>query len=197
LILHFVKITGPLVFLSPTEAFMTKMKLAVIVGLFAASPFVLWQAWRFVGVALRPGERSLVRAVIPVSYLLFAAGAALAWFVVIPKGMEFLMSFSSESLRPMLSVSECLEFALWLALGMGVLFQLPIVIVALVSWGVVDYGTLARHRRHAFLAILVVSAIVTPGPDVFSQMMLGLPTYALFEASLLVSRFIRAGRKID
>jgi sec-independent protein translocase protein TatC len=192
LILSFVKITGPLVFLAPTEAFTAKIKLAMILGVFVSAPVILWQAWQFVGVALRPGERHWVRAMLPVSYFLFAAGAALAWFVVIPKGLLFLMSFASEALRPALSISACLEFALWLSLGMGVLFQLPIVIVALVSWGVVEYDALARHRRHAFLAILIAAAVITPGPDVFSQMMLGLPTYGLFEMSLLVSRFIRS-----
>lgn len=190
LIVQMTRVTGPLVFLSPTEAFGAQLRLAGILGLVLGAPVLLYHLWRFIGVALTVSERRVVLGALPISYMLFAVGSALGWFVIVPAGMRFLVGFSSPEIRPTLSVEACVSFALWTSFGLGILFQLPVVIGALAHWGLVRAAVLVRYRRHAFLGILMVAAILTPGPDVFSQLLLALPTYALFEVSVLFARFL-------
>jgi Tat protein translocase TatC len=114
--------------LAPTEAFAVRLKLAMILGLVLGAPFVIYHLWRFVGVALTISERRVVLGALPVSYLLFSAGSALGWFLIVPAGLRFLLGFSSTALRPTLSVEACVGFALWTSFGLGLLFQLPVVI---------------------------------------------------------------------
>jgi sec-independent protein translocase protein TatC len=190
LIGQMASVTGPMVFLSPTEAFSARLKLAMILALVLGAPVLIYHLWRFVGVALTVSERRVVLGALPVSYLLFAGGAVLGWFVIVPAGLRFLLSFSSDALRPTLSVEACVGFALWTSFGLGLLFQLPVVVGALAHWGFVRSAALAHYRRHALVIILIAAAILTPGPDIFSQILLAGPTYALFEVSILLARFL-------
>jgi sec-independent protein translocase protein TatC len=186
---------GPLVYLRPTEAFMVKLKLAVVLGVFASAPVLLYHMWRYIGVALTVSERRVLFGALPFSYLLFAAGAALSWYGVTPAGLKYLTSFSSPDLHPVISVESCFDFTFALTLGMGLLFQLPLILAALAWWGIIDAAFLIRYRKHAFLIILVVSGIVTPGPDIVSQLLLTFPTYALFELSIILARFCHPDRR--
>jgi sec-independent protein translocase protein TatC len=188
---HMAKATGPLVFLRPTEAFAVRLETAGLIGFFFSVPFLIYQFWRFVGIALTTDERRVFLGALPFSYILFAAGACLAWFVVVPAGLKVLVSFGSAQMRPALSAQSCLEFALWVTLGMGVLFQIPVVAGILAKWGIVRDDTLRRYRRHALLAILIVSAIVTPSPDVASQLLLAVPAYLLYELSIWIARTLQ------
>jgi sec-independent protein translocase protein TatC len=181
---------GPLVFLRPAEAFIAKLKLSVTLGCFFAVPVLIYHFWRYVGVALTISERKVVLGALPFAYLLFAAGAALSWFALVPTGLKFLMTFGSPDIRPMISVDACLQFAVWTTLGMGVLFQIPVVVAALAHWGLVRSAALRFYRRHVLLGILVLAAVLTPSPDVASQLLLAFPTYLLFEVSILVARFL-------
>lgn len=183
-------VTGPMVYLAPTEAFAVRLKLSMILALVLGAPFVIYHLWRFVGVALTLSERRVVLGALPVSYLLFAMGSALGWFLIVPAGLRFLLSFTSATLRPSLSVEACVGFALWTSFGLGVLFQLPVILGALAHWGFVRAATLSHYRRHAILVILIVAAILTPGPDIFSQLLLAVPTYALFEISVVLARLL-------
>jgi sec-independent protein translocase protein TatC len=187
LIEHLSLQVGGLIFLAPTEAFMARLKLALIVGVILSAPVILYHLWRFVGVALTVSERRVAGGAVPFSFLLFLAGAAMAWFVVIPAGLQFLMSFGTSFMKPQMSVDSVVGFSLWLSLGMGLLFQLPVVLGALARWGFVTAAGLRSHRRHAFLAILVAAAVLTPGPDVTSQLLLAAPTYLLFELSIFLA----------
>jgi sec-independent protein translocase protein TatC len=184
------RVTGPMVFLAPTEAFAVRFKLALVLALALGAPFLIYHAWRFIGVALTVSERRVVLGALPISYVLFATGAALGWFVIVPAGMRFLLGFATPFLRPALSVEACVGFALWTSFGLGALFQLPVVIGALAHWGFVRAATLAGYRRHALVLILIAAALLTPGPDVFSQLLLAGPTYALFEISVVLARLL-------
>jgi sec-independent protein translocase protein TatC len=179
-------VVGPMVFLRPTEAFMARLKIALILGGLFSAPVWLYQLWRFVGVALTVSERRVVMGAVPFSALLFMGGASLAWFGLTPVGLKFLVGFGTDFLHPMISVEAVLEFALWMSLGLGILFQLPVVLAALASWGLVTAATLREYRKHAVLLILLVSGVVTPGPDVTSQLLMAVPTYLLFELSIFL-----------
>lgn len=190
LVEQMARVTGPMVFLAPTEAFAVRFKLALVLALALGAPFLIYHAWRFIGVALTVSERRVVLGALPISYFLFVTGAALGWFVIVPAGMRFLLGFATPFLRPTLSVEACVGFALWTSFGLGALFQLPVVIGALAHWGFVRAATLAGYRRHALVLILIAAALLTPGPDVFSQLLLAGPTYALFEISVVLARLL-------
>ncbi|HAH07664.1 MAG TPA: twin-arginine translocase subunit TatC [Elusimicrobia bacterium] len=176
---------GKLVFLSPAGAFLIRLKIAVFGGAFLALPILLYQAWSFVVEGLTDGERRPLLWVLPAAYLLFAAGAALALFVVVPAALRFLLDFGTPTLRPLMSVDEYLGFFFFMALAFGLLFQLPIALLFLHRIGVVTRAGLSGYRRHAYLLAFVIAAFLTPGPDVFSQFVLAVPTILLYEVSLL------------
>ena len=175
-------------FTAPTEAFFVRLKIAVGAGFVIAFPVFLYQAWRFVEVALDFRERSLVVRVLPLSCLLFFAGMALALFGVVPLAVHFLLDFSSPHLRPMISLNAYLSFVVWMVVAFGLFFQLPLVVVVLCRAGVVTPDALASYRRQVIVAILILSAMLTPGPDVLSLLILSVPSYLLFEVSLAFAR---------
>jgi len=191
---HITRVVGPLVFIRPAEAFLVKIKLALVLGVFISMPVLLYHVWRFIGVAMTVGERRLILGALPFSYLLFAAGAALSWFYIVPAGLRFLLTFGSSELTPFLSADASLKFALWTTLGLGLLFQIPVVIGALARWGMVTAARLRHYRRHAVLGIFIVAALLTPGPDVVSQLLLALPTYLLFEVSVWLARVLEPAK---
>lgn len=173
-------------FTGVAEAFAVKVKVALFFGLFAASPVVLFQAWKFVVPGLTARE---LRWVLPVTLALtgfFLLGAAFCFYLVLPIAVEFLLAFGTESLVPMISVSRYISFVGWMTLGFGVVFELPVVVFLLGRLGVVSASGLRRRRRVIVVGILIVSAIITPSPDVFSQLLLAGPLYLLFELSVAV-----------
>lgn len=184
------RVTGPMVFVRPLEAFAVRLRLGVTLGLFFSGPLLLYHAWRFFGVAATVSERRVMLGALPFAYALFAGGACFGWFLVVPVGLKVLISFGSADLRPMISAAACLEFATMMSLGLGLLFQVPVVVAGLAKWGMLRAAALRTYRRHALLAILVASAVFTPGPDVVSQLLLAMPTYVLFELSILLAGWL-------
>jgi sec-independent protein translocase protein TatC len=186
---------GEFIFTAPTEAFLVRFKIAAGVAVVAGFPYFLFEAWRFVEFALKSQERKLIFLAIPTSAVLFYVGMTVAVFVVAPTAMKFLMSFSTPDLRPMISVQSYLSFLFWMVMGFGILFQLPLVLVTLSAAGLVTSAQLASFRRVAIVLILIVAALLTPGPDIVSQLILALPTYLLYEAALLISKAMELRRK--
>lgn len=195
-VIHWLaNMAGPLVYVRPAEAFMVKLKLSLVMGVFVSTPVILFHLWRYIGIALTIKERKIVFGALPFSYLLFLAGAALSWFVIAPASLHYLVSFGSEDLRPLISVEAVFNFVSSLTLVLGLIFQLPLVLAALSWWGIIDATFLAKYRKHAALIIIIVAAIVTPSPDLISPLLLALPTYALFEFSILLARLCAPERR--
>lgn len=184
------KPVGEFVFTSPTEAFFIRLQVSLGVGVVLSFPFYLYQLWRYIEVALKWKERSLVLMIVPAASLLFLGGMILSLFGVAPIAIKFLLHFSSPHLRPMISLQSYITFLLWMMIGFGVFFQMPLVVVVLTKVGLVNPHELGLYRKHVLVGILVVAAVLTPGPDIFSQLMLSLPAYLLFEISLLIARRI-------
>lgn len=189
-IIHYLsRPAGTFIFVKPTEAFLIRLKISLIVGVLLSIPVVIYQIWRFVAVALTPSEKKTVLWMMPFSYILFCAGSAIAWFIVLPTAVRFLLGFSTQDLRPMLSIGAYVEFAAWFTAAFGLAFQLPIVVFFLVKIGVATPKSLCRYRRHVILGLAIIAAVLTPGPDLFSQLALLVPTYLLYEMSILMARF--------
>ncbi|HEU4569513.1 MAG TPA: twin-arginine translocase subunit TatC [Gemmatimonadales bacterium] len=172
---------GRLTVLGPTEPLMIELKLAFIVGCILASPAVLWQVWAFLSPALYDRERKVVVPALSVGALLFLAGAALAFIFVVPQALKVLFSFQSDALAPMITYDAYFSFITQLMLAMGLSFELPLVIVILASFGLVTPAGLSRFRRFAIVLALVAGALLSPGTDVFSMLMLSVPMILLYE----------------
>lgn len=185
-----------LIFISPHEAFYSYLKIALISGIFFASPILLYQVWRFVCVGLKQAERKHLLWYGPLSFLLFLIGVSFAYFMVLPVGLRFLLGFATETLQPMISVSRYISFVGILLLAFGTVFELPLVVLFLTKIGVVTPHFLARQRRYMVLLVFVLAAILTP-PDVFTQVLLAVPMLVLYELSIWLSRLVVPSKKVE
>ncbi len=180
----------PLQTLAPAEAFSAHLNIALTAGVLAASPVIFYQFWRFVSPGLYRHERKkAVRAAL-VCVILFLAGVAFAWFLMLDPAIHVLRSFETGSIHGNWSLSNFVSFIGRFLLVFGLAFQLPILILMLVGLGVVTPEWLAHYRRHVIVGLLIIAAILTP-PDPLTQVMLTLPLYLLFELSLLAARLGR------
>jgi len=181
---------GGLVFLAPTEAFFSRLKVAALGGLFLSLPVLLYEAWEFTACAMGGELRRAVRLLLPASYILFLGGAAIAAFLVTPVAVRVLVGFGPPGVRPMLSVGTYVDFLACLSLAFGAVFQIPLILIVLSKAGLVSRAWLAGRREYVYLAAVAAAAVMTPGPDVFSQLALAVPMVLLFELALLAMRFI-------
>ncbi|MFH1791961.1 MAG: twin-arginine translocase subunit TatC [Candidatus Omnitrophota bacterium] len=180
---------GKLVFIAPQEAFLARIKISIFAGALISCPFLLYQAWMFVRDGLKENEKKRMGVYIPVSFVLFFVGAAFGYFVIIPIGLKFLLSYASPSLVPMISVSNCISFVGTLTIAFGVVFELPLAILFMTAIGVVTPRALAAKRRYAILFIFVAAAVFTP-PDVVTQLFMAVPLVILYEISVALSRLV-------
>lgn len=176
-----------LIFTSLSEAFFVTLKIAIYVGLILAMPVILWEVWAFVAPALEPKEKLLVGTLLPFIYLLFIGGLAFAFFVALPWTVNFFMSYAGPGLKPFLSIDDYLSFLFSMGVGFGLVFQLPLVILALTKLGLVKVEFLRRNRKYAILVIFILAAFITPGTDMVSQVIMALPLMVLYELSIILS----------
>ena len=174
------------VFNAPGEAFSAYMILTLLGGFIISLPFFLYQLWAFAWQALTDKERKYILLFGPLSFFFFIVGIAFAFFVVVPIALKFLLSFSSEFVVPMISIKSYISFVGNFVLAFGIVFELPLVLVFLVKIGIATPAFLRQYRRHAIMAILILSAILTP-PDVVSQLFMAIPLVVLYELGVLFS----------
>jgi len=187
-ILNFVTQAGGIedfVFISPTEAFFVIIKLSLLTGLMGAMPFIFYQVWKYIGIALKKNERKYLIYFGPLSYLLFLIGAAFAFRGVLPLGIKFLLSFSKQNITPLITLNAYVSFLGKMITAFGLMFELPVVILFLSKIGVVTPKTLKKGRKYAIVVIFVLAAFLTP-PDVISQIMLAVPVLAMYEISIWI-----------
>jgi sec-independent protein translocase protein TatC len=184
-----IQATGnTLVFLAVTEAFWVQMKVALIAGLFFASPVILWQIWAFVSPGLYSQEKKYAAPFVIVGSLLFIGGGAFSLKVVTPFAIQFLLSYSRPGLQPMISIGSYVDFLLKFTLAFGLVFELPLAITLASRMGLVTPKTLAKNRKYAVLGAFVCSAILTPTPDAFNQTLMAGPLIILYEIGIISAR---------
>ena len=184
-----------LAFTHPTDPFDIAMHTAIAFGVVASFPILLHQAWGFVRPAMSKQEQGVVRWVIGGSLVLFAAGVALAWGLVLPLAVQWLMGLQTDALTPIVTAREYFAFALDMALAFGVSFQLPIVIVGLVWLDIVTPERLVKFRRSALFGSAVIGALLTPGDLVWTTIAMAVPLYALYELSIVTARRVTRHRR--
>lgn len=177
-----------LIFQTPYEAFLIHVKVAAVAGLLGSLPVLFWQFWIFVAPGLYDKEKKIFLPLIVVCSGLFLTGSAFAYYWVIPFGLNFLLSFQTESLRPFIGIAPYFSFLLGMLLAFGLLFDFPVVMLGLIRLGVLRAEAVAKARRIVVVLIFIAAAILTPSPDPVSQLLLALPLIVLFEISLVIAR---------
>ena len=183
----------------PAGTFFTPMKLALMMSVFIAMPFILYQIWAFVAPGLYTHERKLVLPLVVSSTLLFYAGMAFAYYVVFPLMFAFFIAVTPEGVAVMTDIGEYLDFILKIFFAFGVAFEVPIATILLVYTGATSAESLAKKRPYIIVGAFVIGMLLTP-PDIISQTLLALPMWVLFELGLIASRYfvgIRKEREVE
>lgn len=175
---------GKLTVLSPTEPVMIVFKLSLVVGLVLASPIVFWQVWAFLAPALYGREKRVLVPALFAGAGLFMLGGVLAWIFVVPKTLEVLFSFQSEAIAPMITYDAYFSFIVQVVVALGISFELPLVMIILAWVGIVTPAWLNRFRRYAVVLACIAGAVLSPGTDVLSMIMMTLPLLVLYEVGV-------------
>ncbi len=181
------------IFTYVTEAFITYFKMSIVAAVFISSPVILYEFWMFVAPGLYEKEKKYLFPFIFFGSLCFICGALFCYYVVMPTVYRFFVSYGSEFVIPMPDLKGYMSLTLRMLVIFGVIFELPLVAYFLSKIGVINYRLLSSKRRYAILAIFIVSAIITP-PDITSQVLMAIPLWALYELSILITRFF--GKKV-
>jgi sec-independent protein translocase protein TatC len=179
----------PLQIISPTEGFTTYMRVSLFSGIALAMPVILYEIYAYVDPALRPNERRFLLTLGPFVLALFIGGMAFCYFLLLPNAINFLFTFGSDVFEAAPRASEYISFVTTFILGVGLVFEMPIIIFAVTRIGLVSRSWLAKQRRYVVLFVFIAGAIITPTPDPFNQTLVAVPMYLLFELGLLLSRF--------
>jgi sec-independent protein translocase protein TatC len=176
-----------LVMHNPGDGFSVILSTSLILGIVLALPVILYHVWAFLSPGLYTHEKKLIIPVLMGATLLFMAGVALSFFVVLPLTLGFLMGITAQAFQPMITAAGYFNFAITMSLAFGAVFELPIAIVALTALGLVTPAMLVKFRRYAFVGCLLVSAFITPGSDILSLCAMSVPLYLLYELSVILS----------
>lgn len=171
------------------------LQVLLVSGFIISIPWIIWQFWQFVKPGLYPKERRYSSWIAVATILCFLVGVAFAYYVMVPTSLDFAAEFVYEGIENKWAISEYFSFILGFILACGVVFEMPMLAFALGRFGILTPAFMRHYRRHAGVVILIVSAIITPTPDPFNQLILAVPLYGLFELSILVSAI--AVRKRD
>ena len=183
-----------LYFLSPYEAFMVKLNISLVSGIVLSVPVIFTQLWRFVSPGLYTKEQRTILPLIFVSTILFVLGALFAYFLVIPFAFKFFMDFQTLTLVPLISIGSYISLFLSLILIFGLVFDLPVVLLGLISLGVVQTSFLSHQRKIVIVLIFIVAAVLTPTVDILTQCLLALALWLLFEVSVWIGKALEKRR---
>jgi sec-independent protein translocase protein TatC len=168
------------IYTGPSEALILYMKMSFLVGIFVAAPYILYQVWAFIAPGLYAHEKAYAVPFIVFGTLFFIAGGAFGHFFLFPVTFKFLGEYGGVDMQFLPKVDEYYSFYSWFLLGLGAVFQLPVVIFVLARIGLVTPGFLLRNFKFAVLASFIVSAVITPSADIVNQTMLALPMLGLY-----------------
>jgi sec-independent protein translocase protein TatC len=182
------------VFIAPAELLMAYVKMSVIGGLIISSPFLIFQIWLFVIPGLNKKEKRYILFSLLLGSVFFTAGVIFAYFVVIPTMLVFFMGFQTDAIKPMISFSNYLSFILSTVFTFGIIFELPILMMLLSKFEIIQVSFLKKNRKFIILIIFVLAAILTP-PDIISQIILAGPMILLTEIGILIASLFEKKRK--
>ena len=175
-----------------TEQFIIHMKTAFYAGFLIASPYVIYQLFSFISPALYDNERRYATALVGSGYVMFLLGTLLNYFLIFPLTVKFLGTYQvSDDVANMLTIQSYIDTLLMMSLVMGIVFELPVVSWLLGKMGLINASLMQIWRKHAIVAILVISAIITPTTDAFTLFVVALPIWLLYELSIMIVRITK------
>lgn len=177
-----------------TEGFLLRLKASLIAGILLGFPVIVYEIWRYIVPAINKDDRKFARLSTIAAVILFFGGLVFTYFFILPFAIKMLLSFTPEGMRNMQNASNYLSFVLLFSFGIGLLFELPIIIMILTRIGLVTPDLLIRKRKYAIVLIFIIAAIITP-PDVITQLMIGIPLIILYEISVFISKFVVIRKK--
>lgn len=169
--------------------FLAPFKLALFLALFVSMPYLIYQAWAFVAPGLYRHERRVAMPLLAAAIVLFYAGAGFAYFVVLPLLFNFFIGIAPAGITVMTDISRYLDFVLKMLFAFGIAFEVPVITLACLWAGVTSVAALRRKRPYIIIGAFLIGALLTP-PDMISQLLLALPMWLLFEAGLLLARYL-------
>jgi len=176
------------------EAFLSMIKLTFYSSLFFSMPIIFYQVWKaFSPLFHLKGIRTQL-LILLTAISLFYLGAFFCYFVTLPFGVKFLLSYQSAHIKPMISVSKYISFCAFFIFAFGLIFELPLILALLAYIKVIHSTLLTRNRRYAILLVAILSAVITPTPDVFNMSLMGGPLYVLFEIGIILMKIIEKRR---
>ncbi|MGE0547538.1 MAG: twin-arginine translocase subunit TatC [Kofleriaceae bacterium] len=192
-----VKKLGPfhLTYTELTEPFWVDMSIALWAGIFVASPFIFHQLWKFIAPGLYKRERKMTVAFSGFSALFFVSGALFCYHFVLTKLYKFLLGYGSKDLEPDIKIQAYLDLTRDMMLAFGAVFELPLLIFFLAKVGLVTHRSLWKFNRWFVVIAFIIGAILTPSPDVVSQLMMALPMIALYNISILIAWYVTRSRE--
>lgn len=176
-----------------TEGWVVAAKLAILVGLVAAFPYVMWELAMFFKPGLKPGERKYIFLLVPASMAMFALGAAFSWFILIPRLVEFLLRLSQPIGDPLITVGPLVGLMVTIMFWLGIIFEIPIFMFLLAKMGILTSGWVKTKRRWMILISFIFGAVATP-TDPISQLIVAGPTWLLFEIGMLLVKLAERGQ---
>ncbi len=187
---HFEQFKIDLIATDLSSQFMTHITTSLYLGLLGASPFIVFELFRFVSPALYDNEKRYSVQVVVIVYLLFILGVLMSYYVLFPISFRFLGTYSvAERVHSTITLDSYISTFTTLTLLMGVVFQLPVIAFALAKLGFISSEILSKYRKHSFLIIMLVAAIITP-PDLMTLVLVTIPLYLLYEVSIRVTRWV-------
>jgi len=183
------KMDTKLVYLNPTDPFNMYLKIAFLAGVFVASPFVLYQVWAFIAPGLYRHERRYVLPFMFSTVGLFLAGGFFGYKMVYPAALDFLIGWSAQ-FKPMITVGEYTDLFLTIIAGLGIVFEMPILVFFLSLMGIVSAGWMWRNFRYSILVIFIIAAIITPTTDIMNMCIFAAPMIILYLVSIAIAWFV-------
>ena len=177
-----------LINISLAGQFTSHMNISLIAGLIIALPYILWELWRFIKPGLNEQEIRSSRGAVSIITILFISGVLFSYFIVAPLMLNFLGGYAvSSAVSNQISLTSYVSSITMMTLLMGLLFELPVLVLFLTKIGIVTPKFLRKYRKHTVIAILIIAGVITPSPDMFSQLIVAIPLYGLFELSVAIS----------
>ncbi len=181
--------------LKPFGQLFLYMQVAIAGGIILSIPNILYQIWAFIAPGLMPKERRYIKSIVFFSSFCFLAGIAFAYFIMMPSAMSFFAGFGSPDIENNIAINEYMNFVISIMLAAGVVFELPMVSWFLSQLGILTPAFMRHYRRHAIVAVFVLAAVLTPGTDPVSQILLAVPLIVLYELSIGISALAWRGKR--
>lgn len=184
-----------LFFFEPAEALWMHFKISFIAGFILSTPVIFYEVWKFVSPGLLLKEKRYALPFVFVTTFLFLLGSLFCFIIVLPFAINFLLTYKTENMKPMLSVGKYIDFCMKFILGFGAVFELPVLLVFLTKMGIVSTEFLSKNRKYAVLMAFIVAAVLTPTPDAFNQTLMAVPIILLYEVGIIASRLMGGKNK--